>query len=145
MYTLGTGIAELAKQFGRNRGAIRSRLKKLGLKEEILEGSTYDQTRQFLEQGLSIDEITQKRGLARSTIAGHLERLIQSGEQLDLLPLMPPSERFEKVRAAFEETGGALLSPVKAILGDSYSYDEIRLVWLFLDQQKERPDRPAAN
>ena len=48
---------------------------------------------------------------------------------MDLRPLMPPPERFENIRAAFEETGGSFLSPVKEILGDDYSYDEIRLVW----------------
>ena len=145
MYTSGTGVADLAKHFGRNRGAIRSRLKKLGLKEEIFIGSTYDQTKQLLQQGMTIDEIAQQRGLARSTIANHLERLIRSGEQFDLRPLMPPPERFEKIRSAFGETGGTFLSPVKEILGDDYSFGEIRLVSIFLGQQDERSEQSERN
>ena len=81
-------------------------------------GSTYDQTKQLLQQGMSIEEVAQQRGLAKSTIVGHLERLIQSGEQFDLRPLLPSSERIEKISAAFAETGSTLLSPVKEILGD---------------------------
>lgn len=87
---------------------------------------------------MTIDEVAQQRGLARSTIANHLERLISSGEQFDLRPLMPSPERFERIKAAFEESGGTFFSPVKEILGDDYSYDEIRLVWIFLSQQDER-------
>ncbi len=103
-------------------------------------GSTYDQTRQLLQQGMSIDEVARQRGLVKSTIVGHLERLIQAGEDLDLRPLMPPPARFEKIRAAFEESGDTLLSPVKALLGYDYSYDEIRLARIFLLQQEDLPD-----
>ena len=105
-------------------------------------GSTYDQTKQMLQQGMTVEEVAQHRGLAKSTIASHIERLIQSGERLDLGPLMPPQERFDTIRAAFVESGGTFLSPVKEILGDDYSYDEIRLVWLYLDQQDRRSEKP---
>ncbi len=99
-------------------------------------GTTYDQTRQLLQQGMSIKEIARERGLAESTIAGHLNRLVRAGEKLDLGPLLPPQERFDKIRAALVETGGEYLSPAKEVLGDEYSYDEIRIVWLYLSQTK---------
>ena len=104
-------------------------------------GSTYYQTRQMLQQGMTVEEVAQHRGLAKSTIASHIERLIQSGERVDLGPLMPPQERFDAIRAAFVESGGTFLSPVKEILGDDYSYDEIRLVWLFLDQKDRKSEQ----
>ena len=56
---------------------------------------------------------------------------------------MPPPERFETIRAAFEQSGGTFLSPVKEILGDDYSYDEIRLVWMFLRQQDSGPEKSS--
>ena len=143
MQRAGRSISEMARNFGRQPGAIRSRLKKLDMNLEIPDGSTFDQTKQLLQQGMTIEEVAQRRGLTNKTISGHLERLIQSGEQMDLGPLMPPQERFDMIRAAFMESGGTFLSPVKEILGDDYSYDEIRLVGLYLDQQKERPDHPA--
>ena len=106
-------------------------------------GSTYDQTKQLLHQGLTVEEVAQQRGLAKSTIAGHIERLIQAGEQLDLSSYLPPQERYDAIRAAFVETGGTLLSSVKAILGDDYSYDEIQIVGLYLDQQEKGTGGPA--
>ena len=102
-------------------------------------GSTHDQTKQLLQQGMTIAQIAQRRGLARSTIEGHLKRLIRGGEQIDLRPLMPPTKRFERIRKAFEQSGGTLLSPVKEILGDEYSYAEIRLVWMYLSQTVDNP------
>ena len=92
---------------------------------------------------MTIEEVAQRRGLAQKTVAGHLERLVRSGEQMDLRPLMPPPERFENIRAAFEETGGSFLAPVREILGDDYSYDEIRLVWMFLRQQDSGPEKSS--
>ena len=103
-------------------------------------GSTYDQTKQLLQQGMSIEEAAKQRGLKISTIANHLERLLQSGEQFDLRPLLPSSERLKRIREAFAETGGTYLSPVKEILGDDFSYDEIRLVWLYLEQENSRQE-----
>jgi len=109
-----------------------------------LTGSTYDQTRQLLQQGMTIEMVAQQRGLKTSTILNHLERLFRSDEQLDLRPLMPSQERYEKIRAAFEETGGTHLTEVsysvKEILGDDYSYDEIRLVWMYLTQVSDQTD-----
>lgn len=99
-------------------------------------GTTYSQTRQFLQQGMSIEEIARKRGLSKSTIAGHLNRLVREGEKLDLRPLLPPKERFDSIRTALDRTGGEYLSPAKEVLGDEYSYDEIRIVWLYLGQKK---------
>ena len=102
----------------------------------VAAGSTYDQTRQLLQQGMTVDEVAKRRGLARSTIYAHLERILQEWEDIDLRPMLPSPERFGKIKAAFSQTDGTLLSPVKEILGDAYSYDEIRIVWLYLQQQE---------
>ena len=101
-------------------------------------GPTVDQTRQLLQQGMTIEEVAQHRGLARSTIAGHVESLVQSGSKVDLVSLMPRKDRFDAISEAFAKTGGTLLSPVKEVLGDDYSYDEIRLVWLYLEQENSQ-------
>ena len=94
---------------------------------------------------MSIEEIARERGLAISTIASHLDRLVRAGEKLDLGPLLPPKERFDKIKEALVKTGGEFLSSAKEALGDEYSYDEIRIVWLYLNQQKDSPDRPDHN
>lgn len=98
--------------------------------------STYEETRRLICQGLSLHEMTNIRGLAAGTILAHLEKLIGEDPPVDLKHLRPAPARFERVKAAFEQAGGSALSPVKIILGDEYSYDEIRLVRVFLLQER---------
>ena len=135
-YASSNNLEERAKP-GRGVDELRR------VKDEIAAGSTFDQTKKLLRQGLTIEEVAQRRGLAHRTISEHLERLVRSGEEIDLRPLMPLPERFEKIRAAFEETGGSFLAPVKEILRDDFSYDEIRLVKIYLDQQAGMALRPV--
>ena len=112
---------------------------------EMRAGSTYDQTRQLFQQGMTIEEVAQRRGLTESTIANHLERLIRAGDQIDVRPLLPAPERIEAIKSAIEKTGGKYLSPVKEILGDDYSYGQIRLVWTFLSRQDEESGQSQPN
>jgi len=105
----------------------------------VREGSTYEETRRLWEQGLSVEQIAKERGLEMSTIAGHLERLMEVGLEIDLEPMLPSPERFEAIRRAFDETGGSHLSPVKGLLGEEYSYYEIKMVWIHLRRQGELP------
>jgi len=106
----------------------------------IREGSTFMETRQMWEQGLSVKEIARKRGVKERRVVYHLQRLIEAGLDVDLRPGLPPAERVEEIRRAIRETGGASLSPVIKLLGDRYHYYEIKMVWLFLQQQGELPD-----
>jgi ATP-dependent DNA helicase RecQ len=78
-------------------------------------------------QGLSIAEIAQERGLSATTIVGHLVTQIEIGETLDISPLIP-ADRYQIIVDALLEVGDEMLKPVKEFLGETYSYDEIRLV-----------------
>ncbi|HEY4479560.1 MAG TPA: RecQ family ATP-dependent DNA helicase [Candidatus Paceibacterota bacterium] len=95
-------------------------------------GSTIDETKKFILQKISIDEIAKTRGLSRGTILSHIEKVSNTDMQVDLSYVKPPQERFEKIAAAFKKTGGFALTPVRGILGDGYSYDELRLARIFL-------------
>ena len=68
------------------------------------------------------------------TILGHLEHLVEAGEEIDIGYLLPPANRLAKIRAAFERSGSENLTPIKELLGQEYSYEEIRLVRLYLKQ-----------
>ena len=91
----------------------------------------------LFRQGLSIEEVAGRRGLTRRTIVSHLEFLATDGEQLDLDRHLPPAENTEKIVAAFRELGNlyTALKPVKEMVGEDCSYEEIRLVRIFLRQQ----------
>ena len=97
-------------------------------------GSTINETKKLLFQKISVNEIAKKRGLSPSTIMSHIEKISTSDLQVDLAYLKPPQERFEKIKEAFKKTGGFTLSPVREILGDSYSYDELRWARIFLNR-----------
>ncbi len=99
-------------------------------------GTTYDATRDLLAQKLSISQMAAERGLAETTIIGHLERMTAQGINLDLEHLWPDSDRIAQVREAFEVCGGDFLKAVWEFLGTEFSYDEIRLARIFLWQEK---------
>ena len=102
-------------------------------------GSSYMQTLDLFRQGLSPAEIAARRGLTLGTIVGHLERLAAHGEEIDVRPLID-EDRFHRIAREFERTETPWLSDVKNALGDDYSYEEIRLVRLSL--QQDGPDIP---
>jgi ATP-dependent DNA helicase RecQ len=95
-------------------------------------GSTYRETRELIRQKMSLEKMASVRGLAAGTIAGHIEKLVNSGETLDIDHLRPLSERFEKIKAAFQQSGGTALSPVLEMLGEPFSYAELKIARLFM-------------
>ena len=98
------------------------------------QGSTYAATKQLLEQGRSITEVAAERGLSVRTVVGHVEKLVTDGEDVDLGPLLPASDRLDAIRHAIDRSGATVLAPVKAMLGKDYTYEEIRLVRAFMHQ-----------
>ncbi|OIQ67405.1 ATP-dependent DNA helicase RecQ [mine drainage metagenome] len=76
--------------------------------------------------GKTIPEIAAERGLAASTIEGHLSYYIYTGA-LDLSTLVT-EEKQKKIKDAVESYGAEKLSPLKEILGEEYSYGDIKAV-----------------
>jgi ATP-dependent DNA helicase RecQ len=89
--------------------------------------STRQQTLDLYRAGRSVEEIAQERNLKSSTIVNHLAELIDAGEDVDVDPLIQPGH-YEVITAALQQVEGEALKPVKELLGDEYSYEEIRLV-----------------
>jgi ATP-dependent DNA helicase RecQ len=84
-------------------------------------------TLEFYHQGLSIQEIAEKRNIRTSTIIRHLSDLIEKKQTIDLSQLVP-LERQKKIWNVLEVVGDIALTPIRENLGESYSFDEIRLV-----------------
>ncbi|MFN6515533.1 MAG: DNA helicase RecQ [Nostoc sp. CreGUA01] len=85
------------------------------------------QTLQLHQQGLNIAQIAQKRNLSPSTISNHIEKLIEKNQPVDLNQLVP-IEHQQKIWQVLEVLGDISLTPIKEQLGESYTFDEIRLV-----------------
>ena len=143
----GVGSEKLARFGEEFLAVIRQHVRENGLKERPIpvrrvqrdrvtqrRDSTYEETKRLFLQKLPIHEIAQRRGLTEVTIIGHLEHLVEDGDNLDIGYLMPPAQRITKIMAAFQSSAGLHLSPVRDLLGEEYSYDEIRLVRTFLRQ-----------
>ncbi|MEH2157503.1 DNA helicase RecQ [Nostoc sp.] len=85
------------------------------------------QTLQLHQQGLNIAQIAQKRNLSPATVSSHLEKLIDKNQPVDLNQLVP-LEHQQKIWQVLEVLGDISLTPIKEQLGESYTFDEIRLV-----------------
>ena len=105
--------------------------------------STLDVTRRLLSQGLSFEEVAEGRNLTLSTIMAHAEALVDAGHELDLDHVMPAPERTKEIRHALQTAGTLLLSPVRELLGEGYSYEEIRLVTLDMRRRSAQPTGPG--
>lgn len=79
------------------------------------------------QEGLSIAEIAHKRNLSPSTILNHLFKLMEKNQPVDLNQLVP-LEHQQKIWQVLEVLGDISLTPIKEQLGESYTFDEIRLV-----------------
>ncbi|MBI3573394.1 MAG: RecQ family ATP-dependent DNA helicase [Candidatus Kerfeldbacteria bacterium] len=101
-------------------------------------GTTYETTHDLLNQGLAISDIAKQRNLALSTITSHIERLQQSGLNPRVEHLQFDSQRLEKIRRAFQQSGQWNLTPVRNILGEQFSFDELRIARIFI-----RAEQPA--
>ncbi|MEH2467343.1 DNA helicase RecQ [Nostoc sp.] len=84
-------------------------------------------TFQLHKQGLSVNEIAQKRNIRPTTIIRHLTDLIEKNQPVDLNQLVS-LEHQQKIWQVLEVLGDISLTPIREQLGESYSFDEIRLV-----------------
>lgn len=83
---------------------------------------TYD----LFQQGLSLQEIAEQRGLTSGTIAQHLVKVMETGSFVNVEKIVPEAKRIAIVQTA-QELNTKRLTPIKEALGDEYSWDEIRL------------------
>src|SRR5437588_176538 len=91
-------------------------------------------TLQMYQDGQSVEDIAGERNLKPSTIISHLAELIEAGEAIDVSALIQPGH-YEAIHDALQQVDDEALKPVKELLGDAYSYEEIRLVKALLRQR----------
>ena len=99
-------------------------------------GSTYAETRDFLDQGMSVGEVAHRRGLALGTIVSHVEMMVGNGMTVELASSLPRSDRMAKIESAIGAAGGiqAKLAEVMKILDEEIPYEDVRIVRAHLTQ-----------
>lgn len=109
-------------------------------RQPAIASHTLQQTLTLFRQGHSPAEIATLRKLSPSTVEGHLALCVQQGK-IQVSELIG-QHRLEVIRQAIEQTGGKLLTPVKNVLGDEYSFTEIKYV--MADLEKSKVEEPMA-
>jgi len=95
---------------------------------------TRTETFNMYRQGKSAAEIAAARGLAQTTIESHLSHFIQTG-QLDVNELVAES-KLPIIIEAVENYGAERLAPLKEVLGDAYTYGEIKAVISWMNKME---------
>ena len=99
----------------------KDKIEKAGKKDKK---PTVEITWEFYKQGMDMQQIAEKRGLAESTIASHLSRCVQEGrvsatEFLD-------AEKLNNILIVREKIESDKLSDIITHLGDEYTYSDVR-------------------
>ncbi len=96
--------------------------------------STYDITKEMVVKEMMIEDMARERGITEGTIISHLEKLAEEKgtDKANLDYLKGDIKDFEKILKAWKKTKGDKLTPVKKLLGNKYSFEDIRVVKLFL-------------
>lgn len=92
-------------------------------KEKKERKSTYEQTLEMLQSGMSIEAVASERQLSKSTVSTHCARLIRE-EKLQLSDVLPP-EVIRNLENLFLDYEGGSLSPLKE--ASDFTWDELKL------------------
>ena len=107
------------------------------LKEEELEEveervASHTKTQEMLKEGLSLLDIAERRGFSVDTIIGHIEKLVELKEEVDLTHVLPSKKDVQVIKKTFSSLETRKLTPVFEHLKGKYEYSEIRIVRAFL-------------
>jgi ATP-dependent DNA helicase RecQ len=99
-----------------------------------MDTDTKQKSLELFQIGDTIERIAELRNLSVSTIESHLAFYVQQGS-LSIDEVMD-KEKIRNIKKAIGQTDGKALSPVKELLGDGYSYGEIRMVMAYVAYEK---------
>jgi len=103
------------------------------------ESDTKRESLRLLEEGRTLEEVAEQRNLAESTIEQHLAFFVSEGKLdaalfMDLLRV----PAVQQARDAAERPG---IGAIKEILGDAFSYREIRMALAHLEYKEKREEK----
>jgi len=110
------------KSYYRNKIAEPAK-PKIKLATKLTQLETYG----LYSKGLKIEKIAEARHLKPETIINHLCFLIEKGLPVKIDKLVSQTKQ-KKIKQAIEQAGKEKLTPIKELLGDEFSWEEIKLV-----------------
>ncbi|QED37025.1 DNA helicase RecQ [Antarcticibacterium arcticum] len=116
---------------------ISYKKKKPAKKKKAKKGNTYKLTLELYNEGLSIEEISERRGLAPTTIFSHLAKLYDEGNPIDMKQFIS-KEDLEAVRKARIELGTPeALKPYFEHFQQAMDYGAIRVALAVLQKEEK--------
>ncbi|MFA6226928.1 MAG: AAA family ATPase [Candidatus Paceibacterota bacterium] len=100
--------------------------------------SAQDKTKSALEEGFTISEIAKTRGITKETVISNIEKILDKEPDFDISKLKDEidNSKFKKIYMMFKNLYGEnrdlLLAPVKNKLGAGFTYEDLRIVRLFV-------------
>lgn len=95
-------------------------------------------TKELLDEGKNIEEISKERGFVKGTIICHIEDIMKKYPETIITHIRPKAKNISAVKKANDKLKGddkGKLSPIKAILdkeGHDMSFEEVRIARLFI-------------
>ncbi len=131
----GEGFIDLVNDYctekGLNVHEIRKDERVQSRPEKSKQDSTEDRyiaTYKCYLEGLSLEEIAKKRNFTINTIIEHLIKCDKNGRLIDWSIFFDDSSKEEKILDAIEKVGLEKLKPIKELVPEEISYEDIRLV-----------------
>jgi energy-coupling factor transporter ATP-binding protein EcfA2 len=87
---------------------------------------THLHTLELYQNGNSIDKISDIRRISKNTIEEHIAKCIEE-DLVDTFEFVNEN-RFNIIKEVFEDKGLEFLKPTKEVLGDDYTYSELKFV-----------------
>lgn len=104
-------------------------------------GITYIETLNLFRQGLTAEQIAEKRNMAPSTIATHLSKMYQGGEEIDLAQFLKPDD-LVLAKQGWRASGFSdKTSKVKEQVGDSLDYVRLNYALAILKREQEMNEK----
>ncbi len=100
-------------------------------------GASLDETLTLLQGGRTTTQIAQTRGLAETTVFGHICKLHAAGRltRAEVEGLLTPELKtgLPKIHQAFRELGSTPIAPIYEKLRGAFSYDDLRLARMLME------------
>lgn len=121
-------LEKLHEKFLTSSGGVLSELPDAEAEEIQEKVASHAKTQGMLNEGMTVQEIAEHRNLSVDTIIGHIEKLVELKEVVNLKHTLPAKKDTDKILKTFKELETTKLTPVFEHLKGKYSYQEIRLV-----------------
>lgn len=124
-----------AIQVGSKKPKIKNTKSEKGKTPKEEKISSLDVTLELAKQGHSVDEIAIARGLASSTILGHVVKLIQA-RKLEYSDYIDPV-KYEQIAYVVSTIDEVSITNVKQKLGDEFTFEDVRIALAALQRNSK--------